>query len=412
MILSLIFLQVGVSYYLSFQILALFILASLVLSAGGRIRNGLLDAVGYMAFAISFSMTAISSPLVISTNSSNIFLTALAILVYAAAIFHLPLVQVNRPEKLLVTLRSVCSAVILILVGILLISESNIIPFLTREAMVQQNSRLIDNFTDADALFENQAFLALMGENERIDLFYGEPSFLAIVLFTCLGCHVLTSSLLTRPSDVQSKLSNRGISAKVMNMAPYLATLGLLYIQSFSSIIYALVSIYFLFVRQQLVGKKRGISLFIALIFGAAFVVFSYDYFIYRLTMGESLSFDQRFGFFFELDLLDMIRGVSDVAMLPEVGIHNGLFYIVAISGVGGLIYLFRLIRTTYSLGKPMKVASFAVIIVLAILMQNGGVFSPNKVVLFCLVLLPLACSRTIINKANEPAMNARHING
>jgi hypothetical protein len=94
--------------------------------------------------------------------------------------------------------------------------------------------------------------------------------------------------------------------------------------------------------------------------------------------------------------------GVRDIAKLPEYGIHNGLFYIVAISGVGGLIYLLRLLRNVYVLAKPLKLSVLMCTLMLAILMQNGGVFTPNKVVLFGLILLPLACSRTIRRK-QEP---------
>lgn len=55
LILSLVFLQEGITYYLSFQVLALLILVSFVVSTGGRIKNGLLDAFGYLAFATSFA---------------------------------------------------------------------------------------------------------------------------------------------------------------------------------------------------------------------------------------------------------------------------------------------------------------------------------------------------------------------
>lgn len=395
-ILSLVFLQEGFTYYLSFQVLACLILTAFVLSAGWRVRGGVLDVVGFLAFTVFLVITALFSPLVISMNSSNIFFTAAGVLIYAAAIFCLPHLRVRRPEQLLLTLRSVSSTVILLLAGILLISESRIIPFLTREALIQQNTRLVDNFSDVDAISADLAFGALINQSERIDLFYGEPSFLAIVLFACLGCHVLTSKLLTLSGRASITASRWRTGMRLMELAPYAGALILLYIQSLSSIIYAVITIYFMFVKQRVAGKKRHTSMFVLLVFGITFGVFSYDYLLYRLTMEESLSFVQRFGFLIELGLMDMLMGVKDIAMLPEVGIHNGLTYIIAVSGVGGLFYLLTLLRSVYGLAAPMKLAMFAVILVLAIMMQNGGVFTPNKVVLFGLVLLPLACSRTI----------------
>lgn len=395
-ILSLVFLQEGFTYYLSFQLLGILTLAALVLPAVVAVRGGVLEVFVFLAFTVSLLITALFSPFVISTNSPNILFTTAGVLAYAAAIFCLPLLRVRHPELLLSTLRSVSSAVILLLVGILLISESKIIPLFTRETLLQQNARLIDNFTDADAIEADQAFQMLINESGRIDLFYGEPSFLAVVLFACLGCYALTSKLLSLSSRVTPTVSRRRVVAQLMELTQYSGVLILLYIQSLSSIMYAMVVIYYMFVKQNVRGKTRLATLVIVAVSGITFSMFSYDYLVYRLSMEENLSFDQRFGFIFELSLMDVLIGIKDVAMLPEAGIHNGFLYIIAVSGVGGLFYLLVLLRSSYSLAAPIRLAMFAVLLVLAIVMQNGGVFSPNKVLLFSLVLLPLACSRTI----------------
>ncbi len=408
LILSLVFLQEGITYYLSFQVLALFILVALVLSAGGRVRSKPLDIGVFLAFAIFLTMTALYSPLVISAKSSNIFFTTTAVLVYAAAIFHLPLLHIRRPEQLLLMLQYVSTAVILILAGILLISESTIVPFLTRETMIQQNERLIDNFSAADAISMDILHWALSGESGRNDLFYGEPSFLAVVLFACLGCQIFTSKLLTLSGHISSSVSPPRMGSRMMELATYLAIVSLLYIESLSSIIYALLMIYFLFVKQRVARQKWGTSMLVLVVFGVAFGAFSYDYFLHRLTMGESLSFAQRFGLFFELDLIDVLKGIGDVAKLPAVGIHNGLLYIIAVSGIGGLVYLLTFLRYVYRLAEPLKLAMLTITTVLAIIMQNGGVFSPNKVVLLGLVLLPLSCSRTI-RQRNELVRSVRY---
>jgi hypothetical protein len=117
---------------------------------------------------------------------------------------------------------------------------------------------------------------------------------------------------------------------------------------------------------------------------------------VFRLLQGDSLSFEQRFGFLWEMNLIELLTGSKDTSPLPDVGIHNGLFYILAIAGFGGVLYVASLLYSAYVLAARMRLSMFAVLLVLAIMMQNGGVFSPSKVMLFALVLLPLACLRSL----------------
>lgn len=180
----------------------------------------------------------------------------------------------------------------------------------------------------------------------------------------------------------------------------------LLYIQSFSSIIYALVVIYFAFIKGKVRRANLLTSISFLIVIAIAFLAFSYEYFLYRITQSDSLSFIQRFGFLFDIGIGDLLAGVKDESMLPVGGIHNGLFYIIAISGFGGVLYLVSLLYSAYTLSAPIKSSMFLVLLVLAIMMQNGGVFSPNKVVLFSLVLLPLACARTIYYSGQYSASN------
>lgn len=303
----------------------------------------------------------------------------------------------RRPENLLFALRIISSAVILLLACMMLVSESNIFPSMTRVALLEQNTRLIDNFGDIEAIRTDIALNAKIGQNERVDLFYGEPSFLAIVLFSCLGCFMLTSRVL-QLSGYINRHPDRRMIARLVEFAPYAGGLCLLYIQSFSSIIYGLVIVYFAFVKGRLSLRKWHASVLILVSVGSAFAAFSYDYFIYRASMGGDahVSFDQRFGVISEFDFVDILIGVKDEAKLPGIGFHNGFIYIIATSGIGGLCYISALLCAAYGLASRLNLAMFVIILMMAIMMQNGGVFSPNKVVLFGLVLLPLACSRTI----------------
>lgn len=398
LIISIVLLQEGSTFYLSFQVLALVILGLTVALTATSLRFKLSDVSIFLAFALICTFKSFFSPLVISTNSSNIFLSTLAILIYAFAIFFMSKFYFSRPAKLLSMLRDVSGATILVLAGIFLISESSITSYLTREIMVQQNARLIDNFNNADAIFAEQAYRIALNESEPIDLFYGEPSFLAIVLFACLGCYMVASKLI---SGLFPATLNR--TSKIRdNFVPAIAIIFLLCIGSFSSLIYAIVATYYLFIKQGVDAKHRTSSALFVLVFGIIFSIFSYRYFVYRLTMGESVSFDQRFGLFFKMDLVDLLGGISDAALLPEFGIHNGVIYILAISGIAGAIYLFSLLRSVYKLATTINLGSFCVLVILAIAMQNGAVFSPSKVVLLSLILIPLGCSRTV-NCALKP---------
>jgi len=199
--LSLIFLQEGFTYYASFQVLALATIAILIFATIHSMKGEIHFFIAFLTFTFFLCITAVVSPTVISRNSSNISLTVIGILGYAVMIGCLPHLKINRAGLILRILKSVSLATILVLAGLLALSEFNLIPVLNRESMNLQNSRLIDNFTDADALLAGLSLNLIIDQTERIDLFYGEPSFLAIVLFTCLGCFMLTSKLLAHFSN-------------------------------------------------------------------------------------------------------------------------------------------------------------------------------------------------------------------
>lgn len=405
--LSLIFLQEGFTYYFSFQMLALVTAAILIVSAISSIKVEMQFFVAFLAFSLSLAITAVISPAVISRNSSNILVTVIGILGYAVMIGCLPYLKMKRAGLVLYVLKSVSSATIFLLTGLIALSESKLVPLLTRESLLNQNSRLIDNFTDADALSADEALRLIIGQTERIDLFYGEPSFLAIVLFACLGCFMLTSKILAYAGSGGKSTDLR--SGFRSNEAVILAgIMSLLYIESFSSIIYAFVVIYFALIKRKVPLKKLLPSISILIVVAAAFVAFSYEYFLYRITQSDSLSMMQRFGFLFDIGIGDLLAGIKDESILPGGGIHNGLFYIIAISGFGGVLYLASLFYSAYKLSTPIKSSMFLVLLLLAIMMQNGGVFSPNKVVLFSLVLLPLACARTIYSGQRPASSNGR----
>ncbi len=405
--LSLIFLQEGFTYYVSFQMLALATIAILIFSTTRAIKNETHFFVAFLIFTFFVAFTAFVSPAVISRNSSNIFITLIGVFGYAAMIGCLPHLMIRRADLILHIFKTVSSATILVLAGLIALSESNLVPSLTRDAMIQQNTRLIDNFTDADALSTDQAFRLLIDQAGTIDLFYGEPSILAIVLFTCLGCFMLASKLLAYASNGSENTDIKS-SFKSYESIILIGIIVLLYMRSFSSIIYALVVIYFVFVKSKIRREKLLTSISLLIIIAFVFLTFSYEYFLFRLTQTESLSFIQRFGFIFNIGINELLLGIKDESMLSDVGIHNGLFYIIAISGFGGVLYIVSLLYSVYTLSKPIKLFSFLALLLLAIMMQNGGVFSPSKVVLFSFILLNLACARTVYSGQHLTSSHGR----
>ena len=403
--LSLIFLQEGFTYYISFQVLALGTIAILIFSTNHAIKIEMHTLVAFLVFTVFVAITAFFSPAVISQNSSNVLNRSIGILGYAVMIGFLPHLKIKRAGLILHVLKSVSSATILVLVGLLALSESNLVPSLNRASMVLQNSRLIDNESDPDAILDDQAVNLLIGQADRIDLFYGEPSFLAIVLFTCLGCFMLTSKLLAYVSN-RSNYNDLKLSFKSHESIIFISIISLLYIQSFSSIIYALVVIYFKFINIKIRRVNLLTSISLLIVFAVAFLTFSYEYFLFRVTQSDSLSFIQRFGFVFDLGIIDLLFGIKDASKLLNGGINNGIFYVIAISGFGGILYLVSLFYSVFTLSTPIKSSLFMVLLVLSILMQNGGIFSPSKVVLISLVLLPLACARTIYSGQHVASVN------
>lgn len=405
---SLVFLQEGFTYYISFQLLALAIVTLLAFSTIHTIKFKKHFFFAFLAFSLSVVITAVVSPDVIASNSSNMFLTAIGVIGYAAMIGYLPNQRINRAGLVLNVLRYASSATILALASLITLAKSQLVPSLTNESFLKQNSRLIDNATDAQALADNLKFQ--IDQHVQIDLFYGEPSFLAIVLFTCLGCFMFTSKLIAHAGK-ENQFTSLESRLKLQTPIILIGIACLLYVQSFSAIIYALITTtYFAFIKLQIGRKNLLKSIGLLIVIAAVFLTFSYEYFLYRIaSIGESVSFSQRFGFLWNMSIEDILFGIKDESMLPGVGIHNGLYYIIAISGLGGVLYLASLLYLVHTLSVPIKSSLFALLLMLAIMMQNGGVFSPSKVVLFSLILLPLACVRTVYSVQHPTPNNARH---
>ncbi|MBI3186475.1 MAG: hypothetical protein HYZ31_01235 [Gammaproteobacteria bacterium] len=272
-----------------------------------------------------------------------------------------------------------------------------------------QNSRLVTNFAGEDELMSNLAFLATVDQSPRLDLFYGEPSYLGIVIFVCVVCYMQTSRLIAdvrhndASSSIRSSSSKTSFSGTYHRYVVVVAIVSMLYLQSLSSIMYALLVLLFEFGAPifKRASTPKLLSFIVLLVFLALFFRQSLEYSIYRVTMQDSLSVFQRFGPLLDFDVSDYLFGVSEETKVPDIGFHNGLLYIIAISGLAGIAYVSVILRAVYRSARQIKMSALSVLVIMALIMQNGAVFSPNKVVLFALILLPLSCARAVYLRSN-----------
>ena len=392
LLVCLVFLQSGYSYYISFQVLALLLIIVALFSCGSSFKISLLGIFSIFIFASFIVYTGMVSPLVISSNSTNIFLTVAALLVYSLMIFALSLIRIKHHIKSLVFVRELSASLVLALFTLLIVSESGFIPFLNREMLTMQNLGLIDNMASIKYI---EASIKADLFRPKADLFYGEPSFLAVVIFASVGSFVLADSALKTSGRNAFGETRVNRFESVSNLIPLIGIASLVYIQSFSSIICAVVTLYFLINSRKTYKKVRLINFLFYLYVCIVALSFSYEYFFYRITMEDSVSFNQRFGFLFEMRQIDWVVGIKDASRLPETGIHNGVVYLLAISGLGGMCYLFYLLRHSYKAAISIGRGSYSALLILAIFSQNGGIFSPNKIVLMALILIPLAAVRS-----------------
>lgn len=397
--LCLVLLQEGFNYYLSFQILALVLILFMTYASRPSFVNTTHLFLVILALSFSVAISAAYSPTVVSRNAENIFLTTLGLLAYAVVIICLPNFSPRRVGLILQVFNKASAATVLALAGLIVLTDLSLLPFLNREALLFQNSRLVTNYVGEDALLANQAYRMMSDLSPRLDLFYGEPSYLGIVLFTCVACYMLTTRLIVDHRLYRESLApTSALKSKYRMYVVVVGALSMLYLQSLSSIMYALLVLFFEFrapiVRRLSLSKLLGIMAFVVVVI--LLFLDSFEYALYRITMQESLSLVQRFGSLLDFGIPDYLLGLKDESRIPSEGFHNGLFYIIAISGFAGIWYIAFLLRTIYRLARPVEMSVFLTLLILALIMQNGAVFSPNKVVLLSLILLPLSCSRAI----------------
>ncbi len=414
------FLQSGYSYYISVQTLAFAVILGLALSNGLKIRNFLLLFTLHFIFSGFLITTAYTFPEAISRNSPNIAITALGVSVYAFIFLVLANISFASPKSVIAFFRALSKNLLVIFFLLILIMDLGLVPGLTRDFFINQNEGLVTNFSSAEMLEPYFRMLERLEISAPIDLFYGEQSYLAIIIFTALVsllmCNLVLQSIgreVVEDSSLngRKKMPFRFSAGDRITIVCGIGTL--LYVQSFSGLIYAIIILFSLIFRGHSgllsigVGLKNFMALFCVTLSFLILMYFSFDYYAQRIfSISESISLAQRFLSFAEFSAVDYLVGVKNIAVMPELGFHNGILHIIAMSGFGGILFMLFFFGRAFFLSRRFGLQMTVTLCLLAIFSQNGAIFSPNKIVILSFILFPLACAATTsISDRNRHAL-------
>lgn len=377
---SVIFLQSGYSYYVSMQTFALVLLLILIIISKPKFEINILTCLALLAFIYLLMCRGYFFPNVINSSTKNITFKIIGIIGYSTIltlVFNLKL-----RKEILLSVIDRCSKLVLITFSVLMAYiHTSQYKFFILFLLEYQNKNLVDNFTTLTALSDQMIYELRDGIMPRMDLFYGEPSYLSVVIFTVIIALQTISYLKTNSTNIT-------ISLEIFTLV---SIFSLIMVESLSSGIYALIiTLYF-------VTKIRFLKAFIYLlfIFVIAYLTNVYSIIYHRIyDIKNSLSLFQRFGEFINFTFADYLIGLTSYEKIPISGFNNGISYLIAISGLTG-IFLF--ILGFYKMVEKIRDFKLYVLIItglLALIMQNGGIFSPNKIFLICLIVLPIAVTK------------------
>ncbi|TVT58082.1 MAG: hypothetical protein FHK82_05050 [Sedimenticola thiotaurini] len=406
--LLMLFIQEGVSYYASVQTAALLFLMGIVFYSGAVVRVTPLLLAVFGLFTALLIVTAVLLPETISQNSPHIAVTTIGVVGYVVLILAMVSLYHIRADRLLLFYKHASVTTIVLIVMLVVVTELVLFPSLTREYFILQNADLVTNYSALSGLLDDLAMRSARGVRPDIDLFYGEQSFLSLVIFICLVSYLISSYALEDIRQADQKPSH---GEGVQGVSVFMLVCGLgcmLYIQSFSSLFYAAIVGGFLLTNflshpgsMRLTPMKAvGAILFGVVIF--MIVMQSYPYYLHRLeTFSESLSAQQRFGVILDFLPQDFMFGLHDQDRMPSFGFHNGIIYIVMMAGLGGVSLIAYLLYRVALMARPLGLTALSVLAVLAVFSQNGAIFSPNKLVILSFLLLPLSCASQYLPQEN-----------
>jgi hypothetical protein len=393
--LLILFIQMGVSYYVSVQTFAMLFLSAILLHSGLAIRVTPLVVAICALFSTLLLVTTISHPEAISQNSPNILITAVGILGYAAFMLALVRMSPARPVWLLDFYRRSSATTIALIVLLVSVTDMGVFPGLSREYFIRQNVDLITNYTTLSVIEPDLIARQARGVKPDVDLFYGEQSFLSLVIFICLVSYVLSCRAMA--AWLQSVSRPMSIPLICVGLA------CMIYIQSFSSMFYAMIVVGLAII--DVLVSARAIRLtslkaagFALLVLAVAFVlVETSPYYLHRIeTFSDSVSAQQRFGILFDFLPQDFLFGLRSQDRMPAAGFHHGVIYLVMMAGVGGVALLAYLLSQVVRMARPLRLGALSLFSILAVFSQNGAIFSPNKLVVISLILVPLCSAKAL----------------
>lgn len=394
-ILSILFLQTGISYWISTQVFAFIIFTYVIyLNKPKLILNlkiiipiflfilFIIDLYFYRAFLINWGQV------------SNLFLSTIRLIFFSSTIYFLFFLQFENNNFIKFTTK-IYKYLLIIFPSLLLISESNLIPFLSKESLFAQNASLVFNLQNIDNINLHIAALNVI----RPDLFYGEPSYLALIIFCIFSGYIFSNFVKSYNSNSQKPelfLYKRGSLVFASS-----TILSLFLTRSLSGILYIFLII-FLFLSVRFI-YQRVLSVRIIL-FGGIIIIFITSLFLnsYLLSRLDFTNFDQlslfeRILFFLKWTLRDYIFGIQSIDKISsDFGFVNGFFFGIAVGGIGFLLYFFSLITRIRSLVKSLPFNIYSSFLLLAIFMQNGSIFAPDKAFMIFLTFSPLLSKKTI----------------
>jgi hypothetical protein len=362
------------------QTFAIFFLLLLTLISKPKVEINLSFCLILLAFIYLVILRGYFFPNVINSSTKNITLKIIGLIGYATIItvlFNLKL----RKKNLLNIIEK--SAKLTIAILFILIAYINLSPykFFLLFILEFQNKNLVVNFTTIEPLAFQMINELRQGIMPRMDLFYGEPSYLSVVIFT-IAITLLAIKYLKTNSD---RLT---ITTEIFTL---ISIFSLVMVGSLSGVIYALIITLYIFTKIHFL-KSLIYTLFV---FSIIFFSNTYSIIYHRLIdINNSISLMQRFGEFEKFTFTDYLIGLTSYERIPIAGFNNGISYLIAISGIAGILLFISGFYKIMNKIPDLKIFLLIIIGLTAIIMQNGGIFSPNKIFLMSLIVLPITVTK------------------
>ncbi len=389
--------QTGLSYWISFQSLAFIILSIFIFLNKPKVKINLRVILPIFLFIIFLIDLYFYRSFILPENISNLELSIGRIIFFGSTIYFIFFFRFKN-NKLLSFIRNIYSNLLITFSSLIIISESRIIPFLSTEFLTRQNASLISNQSNLENINLTIRDIERLDNapNLRPDLFYGEPSYLALIAFCAFSGFIFSSYI--KAKNQNEKKPELSIF-KTENIFFCILTIVILFLtKSLSGVLYTFIIIS-LFAAIR-IFYQRTISYKLLAVFIITFTylitLFSTERLLLRFNFIDSLSFYDRIKTFFQWDVSDYILGLQSSLKVPEIGFHNGFFFGIAIGGITFFIYFLSIIKRLCFLSESIPFNIYASLLFFAIFMQNGAIFTPDKSVIIALTFLPFLAKKQI----------------